>query len=267
MADAARAYWLLARTWTRAAAQYPASLAMLTVSQLVITGIDAVVILIIFQHTSSYAGFSLPEVMFLYGTSGVSFAIANAVIGTVDQLGRHIRAGTFDAILLRPVPALVQVAADQFSPRRLGKLVQAAVVLWLALATLDVHWTADRIALVPVMIVAGVFIFAAVWVLGASYQFLAGEAAEAMNAATYGGNYVTQYPLSILGEDAIRALTWVIPLAFINWMPALYILDQPDPLGLPGPVRFASPVVALLLCLVAALVWRAGVRHYRSTGS
>ncbi|HKE50247.1 MAG TPA: ABC-2 family transporter protein [Actinomycetes bacterium] len=267
MVDTVRAYWLLARTWTRAAAQYPASLAMLTVSQLVITGIDAVAILIIFQHTSSYAGFSLPEVMFLYGTSGVSFAIANALIGTVDQLGQHIRAGTFDAILLRPVPALVQVAADQFSPRRLGKLVQAALVLCIALATLDVQWTVDRIALVPVMIVSGVVIFAAVWVLGASYQFLAGEAAEAMNAATYGGNYVTQYPLSILGRDAIRALTWVIPLAFVNWMPALYILDQPDPLGLPGSVRFASPLVALLLCLVAALSWRAGVRHYRSTGS
>jgi len=265
--DPIRAYWLLARTWTRAAAQYPASLAMLTISQLVITGIDAIAILIIFQHTSSYAGFSLPEVMFLYGTSGVSFAIANAFVGTVDQLGRHIRAGTFDAIMLRPVPALVQVAADQFSPRRLGKLVQAAVVLWVALATLDVHWTADRVALVPVMIVSGVFIFAAVWVLGATYQFLAGEAAEAMNAATYGGNYVTQYPLSILGKEAIRALTWVIPLAFINWMPALYILDQPDPLDLPAPVRLASPLVALLLCLVAAVVWRAGVRHYRSTGS
>lgn len=267
MVDAVRAYCLLARTWTRAAAQYPASLAMLTLSQLVITGMDAVVILIVFQHTSSYAGFSLPEVMFLYGTSGVSFAIANSTIGTVDQLGQHIRAGTFDAILLRPVPALVQVAADQFSPRRLGKLVQAVAVLWVALATLDVDWTASRIALVPVMIVSGVFIFGAIWVLGATYQFFAVEAAEAMNAATYGGNFVTQYPLSILSRDAIRALTWVIPLAFVNWLPALYILDQPDPLGLPTPVQFASPLVALVLCLIAALIWRAGVRRYRSTGS
>jgi len=267
VADAVRAYCLLAWTWTRALAQYPASLTMLTVSQLVVTGIDAIVILFIFEHTPTYAGFSLPEVMFLYGTSGVSFAIADATIGSVERLGRHIRAGTFDVILLRPASALVQVAADQFSPRRLGKLVQAAVVLGVALATMDVDWTVGRIAIVPVMILSGTFIFGALWVLGATYQFLAGEAAEVMNAATYGGNFVTQYPLNILGRDAIRALTWVIPLAFVNWLPALYILDQPDPLDLPAPVRFASPLVALLLCVVAALVWRTGVRHYRSTGS
>ncbi|MCI0687590.1 MAG: ABC transporter permease [Sporichthyaceae bacterium] len=267
MADAVRAYCLLAWTWTRALAQYPASLAMLTLSQLVITGIDAIVILFIFEHTSTYAGFSLPEVMFLYGTSGVSFAIADATIGSVERLGRHIRAGTFDVIMLRPVSPLVQVAADQFSPRRLGKLVQAAVVLWVGVATMDVEWTAGRIAMVPVTIVSGVFIFGALWVLGATYQFLAGEAAQAMNAATYGGNFVTQYPLNVLSTDAIRALTWVVPLAFVNWLPALYILDQPDPLDLPVPVRFASPLVALLLCGIAALVWRTGLRHYRSTGS
>lgn len=267
MAEAVRGYCLLAWTWTRAVAQYPATLAMLTVSQLVITGIDAVVILIMFEHTPSYAGFSLAEVMFLYGTSGVSFAIADSLIGSVERLGRHIRAGTFDVILLRPTSALVQVAADQFSPRRLGKLVQAVVVLWVALAALDVDWSPGRVAIVPVMIVSGVFIFGALWVVGASYQFFAGEAAEAMNAATYGGNFVTQYPLSILGRDAMRALTWVIPLAFVNWLPALYVLDQPDPLGLPVPARFASPLVALLLCVIAALVWRTGVRHYRSTGS
>jgi ABC-2 type transport system permease protein len=267
VADAVRVYCLLAWTWTRALAQYPASLAMLTASQLVVTGIDAIVILFIFAHTPTYAGFSLPEVMFLYGTSGVSFAIADATIGSVERLGQHIRAGTFDVVLLRPASALVQVAADQFSPRRLGKLVQASVVLGVALATMDVDWTVGRIAMVPLMIVAGIFIFGALWVLGATYQFLAGEAAQAMNAATYGGNFVTQYPLSILDRDAIRALTWVIPLAFVNWLPALYILDRPDPLDPPVPVRFASPLVALLLCVIAALVWRTGVRHYRSTGS
>lgn len=58
-----------------------------------------------------------------------------------------------------------------------------------------------------------------------------------------------------------------MPIAFVNWYPSLFILDRPDPLGLPTAMQFASPLAALVLCLLAALAWRTGVRRYRSTGS
>ena len=38
-------------------------------------------------------------------------------------------------------------------------------------------------------------------------------------------------------------------------------------LGLPGWVVWCSPAVALVAALLAAAIWRFGVRHYRSTGS
>jgi len=62
-------------------------------------------------------------------------------------------------------------------------------------------------------------------------------------------------------------VTFIVPLAFVNWYPSLRILDRADPLGLPEVVQFASPLVALLLCLVTGLVWRLGIHSYRSTGS
>jgi len=62
-------------------------------------------------------------------------------------------------------------------------------------------------------------------------------------------------------------VTFIVPLAFVNWYPALYLLDMPDPLGLPSWLQYASPAVALLAALAAAVAWRAGVRRYRSTGS
>ena len=65
----------------------------------------------------------------------------------------------------------------------------------------------------------------------------------------------------------MRGVTFVVPLAFVNWLPALHILGRPDPLGLPGWVDFASPAVAALCCVLAGAAWRAGLRSYRSTGS
>jgi ABC-2 type transport system permease protein len=260
-------YALLAGTWMRAAAQYPASLAMLVITQAVTNSLDIAAILIIFSHTPRLAGFSLPEVMFLYGTSGVSFAIADVTFGTAERLGDHIRWGTLDAILVRPVSPLLQIATEDFTPRRLGKLLPTGTVLVIALSRLDVRWTPDRAAVVPLMICGGVAIFASLWVLTATWQFIVVDGRQAMNSLTYGGGHLTQYPLSIYGRDVIRGLTWVVPLAFVNWEPALYVLGRPDPLGLPVVFRFASPAVAAALAAAAALAWRTGLRHYRSTGS
>jgi ABC-2 type transport system permease protein len=265
--ETVRIYVLLAGSWLRSAAQYPASMIMLIATQTVVTSLDLAAILIIFTHTSRLGGFSLPEVMFLYGTAGVSFAIADLTFGTAERLGEHIRRGTLDALLVRPVGPLLQLAAEDFSPRRLGKLVPTGVVLALALPRLDLTWTPARVATVPLMIAGGIWIFAALCVLSATWQFVVVDGKQATHSITYGGGYLTQYPLSIFGRDVLRGLTWVIPLAFVNWEPALYVLGRQDPLGLPVFFRFASPLVAALLSVLAAVAWRTGLRHYRSTGS
>ncbi|MGI8331275.1 ABC transporter permease [Actinomadura scrupuli] len=262
-----RIYLLLAWTWVRAAAQYPVSMILLTTGTLFVTCLDLAAIALIFVHTPRLAGFSGAEVMFLYGTSVVSFAVADILLGTAERLGQHVREGTLDAILVRPVSPLIQIATEDFSPRRLGKLVPALVVLGLALGRVHVTWTPGRVIMLPVMLLSGVAIFGALWVLTAALQFVVIDAREAMNSVTYGGGFLTQYPLSVFGRDFVRALTFLVPLAFVNWQPALYILDRPDPLGLPAVLRFGSPLVAVLLCAVAALAWRAGLRRYRSTGS
>ena len=47
----------------------------------------------------------------------------------------------------------------------------------------------------------------------------------------------------------------------------LALLDRSDPLGAPALLGYASPAVAVVAAGAAGLMWRTGVRHYRSTGS
>jgi ABC-2 type transport system permease protein len=88
-----------------------------------------------------------------------------------------------------------------------------------------------------------------------------------LNAFTYGGAYLTSYPLSVFGDWFRRLVAFGVGLAFVNYFPSLYILDKSDPLGFPRALQFASPVAAAALAVVAGLTWRVAVRHYRSTGS
>src|SRR5919198_5610906 len=133
-------YGLLAWTWIRAAAKSPVSMAMLALATAVVTGLDLAAIALMFARAPRIAGYTAAEVMFLYGTSGLSFALADIVLGTAERLGEHVRRGTLDAMLVRPVSPLIQVATEEFSPRRFGKLVAPVAVLAIVLPRLDVSW-------------------------------------------------------------------------------------------------------------------------------
>ncbi|MEV0091811.1 ABC transporter permease [Streptomyces sp. NPDC050738] len=253
--------------WMRSTMAYRASFAMTAFGNFAATAFDFVAILLMFSHVDSLGGYSLPEIAFLYGASGISFGLADLALGSMDRLGRRIRDGTLDTLLVRPAPVLAQVAADRFALRRLGRVTQGALVLGYALVVLDIDWTAVKVLLVPVMLLSGGAIFAAVFIAGAAFQFWAQDASEVQSAFTYGGTTLLQYPPTVFAQDLVRGVTFVIPLAFVNWLPALYVLGRPYPLDVPQWFAFMPPVVAVVCLGLAGLAWRAGLRSYRSTGS
>lgn len=232
-----------------------------------ITFVDFLVVLVLFRHIPSLRGWTVEEVAFLYGLSGIGFAVADMVVGHIEETHVLIRSGQFDVLLVRPAGTLLQVVAGDLALRRLGKALQAGAVLAYAVAALDLAWTPDRFVLAAVAVAAGAVIFASVWILGACIVFWTVEGSEFSNAFTYGGSLLTSYPLNVFGPWLRRLLAYALPLAFVTYFPGLYLLDRPDPLGLPRVMQFLSPAVAALLFALATSLWRVAVRHYRSTGS
>ncbi|NBM16799.1 ABC transporter permease [Streptomyces sp. GC420] len=266
-AEGLRAYRLIAGMWVRSTMTYRASFVMTTFGTFAATSFDFVAIMLMFSQVDALGGYSLPEIAFLYGTSGTAFGLTDLALGNAGRLGRRVRDGTLDTLLVRPAPILAQVAADRFALRRLGRVTQGLLVLGWSLAAVDVNWTPVKVLMVPVTVLSGALIYAAVFVVGASFQFVAQDAAEVQNSFTYGGNTLLQYPPTVFTKDMLRGVTFVLPLAFVNWLPAMYVLDRHYPLDLPGWVAFLPPLVGVASCALAALAWRAGLRSYRSTGS
>ncbi|EFE69239.1 integral membrane transport protein [Streptomyces viridosporus ATCC 14672] len=267
MAEGLRAYRLIAGMWIRSTLAYRASFVLTVCGNLLLTGLDFVAILLMFSQVDALGGWTLPEVAFLYGLSVTAFGTAQLALGSMASLGGRVRDGSFDTLLVRPAPVLAQVAADRFALRRLGRGVQGAAVLGWALVAVDVDWTVAKALLIPVTLVSGAVIFGSLFVAGGAFQFLAQDAAEVQNAFTYGGTTLLQYPPTVFGRDLVRGVTFVLPLAFVNWVPAAHVLGRPYPLGLPAGAAFAAPLVAAVCGALAGTVWRAGLRSYRSTGS
>lgn len=251
----------------RADWQYRTSFFLFLLSQTVIATMDLAVVASIFSQVDSLAGWSGVEVALLFGLSGVPFGLADLTISQVETASSHIKAGTFDLFLLRPLPALLHLSASEFALRRLGRVVQPLVVLVVALVLAPIHWNLETVALLAVTLVSGTLIFGSVWVVTSSISFWTVESQEVANAFTYGGSLATSYPFDILGSWLRRILTFLVPLAFVAYLPAARLIGRDEPLGLPNGIAWATPVVALASVLVARAVWTLAVRHHRSTGS
>lgn len=260
-------YPRLVRIQVRGQLQYRTSFLMNLAGTFLFTALDLAAILILFQNITTITGWTAGEVTMLYAVSALSFALTDLVLGALDRLPDMIRLGTFDVLLVRPRSAFFQLLATDFLFRRVGRLVQAVLVLVIVAGqVLDVEWTIARVVMLVVAVLSGAVIMGSVWVVAASVSFWVDQASEFVNAFTSGAAYLAQFPVDIYQAWLRGLVFFVIPIAFVTYLPMAWLLGKPDVSGLPGVFQFATPLVAVVTALVAAAVWRLSVRRYRSAG-
>jgi ABC-2 type transport system permease protein len=259
-------YLALLRAHVRSQAAYRASFAIDLAANVWSTAADVLAVLVLFGVTTTIGGFTRPEALVVVGLSACAFACADLAVGNVE-LRRYVRTGLLDAVLVRPLRPLPQLVLMDLPMRKLSRVGFAVAVLVAALWTGPVEWSPARVALAVLAPAAGAVYFAAIFVAASTVAFWWIESGEIASSVTYGGRDLTIYPMTVYDGLFRRFFGFGLGFAFVAYYPALALLDRPDPLGLPGWVGWVSPVVALPAAGAAALVWRIGVRHYRSTGS
>jgi ABC-2 type transport system permease protein len=252
----------------RSQMQYRASFLMRSIGAFCAGGIEIAAIWALFRRFESLRGWTLAEVGLFFGLINVAIAVGDAFARGFDVFGRMIRSGDFDRVLLRPRSTALQVAGQELTLFRVGRLAQGLAVLLWAAGALNVQWTPARVGLAVFAVAGGVALFYGLWVLQATLTFWTTESLEVMNALTYGGAETGQYPLAVYRPWFRKFFTFVVPLACVSYFPALAILGRDDPVvHSPAWFRYCAPLIGVLFLGVSLQAWRFGVRHYRSTGS
>lgn len=221
---------------------------------------------IIFHNVDVLGGLDFTSAMLVFALSNLAFSLADMFVGHLDQLPRYIRAGQVDAFYVRPLPLLAQLMTSDLSLRRIGRLGVALVVLTVALTRADIDWSVATVALIVLTVVSGTAIFSALFTAAGGLQFFLVDGAEFTNAFTYGGSYAAQQSQQVFPDPLRIFWTFVVPTAFVAYIPAVAILDLPgDPLA-PHWLAWCTPLAALLAWGIAGLCWRLGTRHYQGAG-
>jgi ABC-2 type transport system permease protein len=267
VASAVAIYRRLLGAQVRGYASYRLSFAIDLASNALVPLIDVTGVIAMFQVTHELAGFTAFEVLVMFGLSGTGFALADLAVGQIERIRFYVRQGLLDAVMVRPLSVFGQLITLDFQIRRLTRVAVALAIYAVALSRVGVDWNPARAALALVAPVsAGVF-FAAVFTASATVAFWWIDSGEFANGFTYGGRDFTAYPVTVYTGLFRWLFAYSLGFAFVGYYPSLALLGRADPIGLPSWVAWASPAIAIVALGIAMVVWRFGIRQYRSTGS
>lgn len=251
----------------RSQASYRASFVLDLFSNAAIPLMDLIAIFAMFRVSHTLGGFGATDVVTMFALAGTGFCLADLCVGNIERIQLYVRQGLMDAVLIRPLRVLGQLVCLDFTLRRIARLVLTSSLLGVALWREGVVWSPARVALLVVAPVSAALFFGAVFVAGATVAFWWIESGEFANAFTYGGRDFASYPTNIYSGLFRRVFAFSLGFAFVGYYPALALLGRSDPLGLPTSLGWYAPLIGVAAAAFAAIAWRFGVRHYRSTGS
>lgn len=214
------------------------------------------------ERFHSVAGFARADVLLCFASVLMAFSLAETFFRGFDRFPQLLADGRFDRMLLRPAPLILQVLTGTIEFSRVGRLIQGLIVFCWALPRVAVVWSPGRIAVLALMLLMNTFVFACLFVLYAGLCFFTTEGLEVINIFTDGGREFGAYPYAVYGRRVLRILTCLVPLALVQYYPLIWLTGRST-----WFLHALAPLGALGFILPTALVWRLGLRKYRSTGS
>ena len=227
------------------------------VEMFLVVGTSIAAVLVLFSHTSALNGWSLDQMLVLLGVYYLIQGAVNLVLTpSFERLMEHVRLGTLDFLLLKPVNAQFLVSTRHLRVVRGMDLLLGVAVLVVGLSRIG-----DQLSPVPVLLFVltlGLGLIAVYAMLLAlvtlSFWFVR---VENLLAIFWAFTDAGRFPVDIYPGWLRLTLSTVVPIGIAVTAPAEAVVGS---LGLGTFVLLASGTVAAFA--FAAWFWRLGLRSY-----
>lgn len=255
-------YFKYAAVCVRSVMEYKVSFVLMITARFILSFGEFLAIAFLFSGFNELRGYTYGDVLLCFSVIQASFVLAELFGNGFQAFSATVRRGDFDRMLLRPRSLILQIMGTKFEIGRTGPLITAVITLMIGIRNSQIQWTGLRVWTLSAMIAGGTMLFIGLFMLGASFCFYSIKDTSLMNALTYGAKTHGQYPIDVYGQKVMKFCTYVIPYTLIQYYPLQYLLGKTKrwqfafyPLGIAGFV------------LICYLIWRKGVKNYKSCGS
>ena len=224
--------------------------------------VNLLLIAVLYEHTSSIAGWNEYQMILLVGTSLLVQRLLMGFFWTnLFEMGRNIRTGDFDFFLAQPGHPLFMASTRKLDPDGLLNSVVALGVVVYAARHLHLHPSLLDLALYGGLLLAGLAIHYSILVLTMSLTFWL-KSAQGIE-----GIYFPLAEFGRLPREAFRGLArllfvWILPVVIVSNVPARSLLN-----GFQARWTLWLLALAAIWVVLAVGVFNRGLRRYASASS
>lgn len=257
----ARLFWTLFSLSLRRQLAFRADLIFEVILTMMAVGSSLAALGMIYTRTSSLGGWAPGEAIALLGTFQIISALrATFVEPNLRWFGNQVQDGRFDALLTQPAPAIFLASLSSCAPLALAEVGLGGAVVAYGVVVADITVAPAAVGAWLILLLAATAVMWATRAMIAALVFWAfGLNLDAVYDALW---QFGRYPVDIYRRPLRLVLSYVIPVAFIATIPAGVLLHLGHLLLVPVAIG-----IAIGSCLLAHLVWRAGLRRYTSATS
>ncbi len=257
----------LAGASLRSGFQYRANAISAVISGLLFQLTGFLSVWIIVSRFDGIGGWTLAEITFLYGMRLTSHGIFYALFSQMFDFDRVLITGEFDRFLVRPMSPLLQLFTRKLRVNCFGDLIGGITLLSFASVGTAVDWSPPKIVFLVLAVIGGALVEGAIQIaLGSlSFRYLNLGAIRVTVNETF--NQYGNYPQSIFPRALEFMLTFILPVAFVAFLPASAILDRTAELHVSPILAWIAPIAGVILFSIAIRIWHRQSRHYQSSGN
>lgn len=218
---------------------------------------------LVFEQIPDLKGWTLDQLIFIYGFAQIPRGIDHLLTDNIWLVAyRMVIDGDFDRYMLRPMNVFFQVIAEKLQPDALGELLVGTILVARSLSKGIVITDGLHIVLFFVSILAGALIYTSIKLFFASLAFWVKISGPFLQVAYDMANFA-KYPTEIYAKGVRFVITWVIPFAFVAYLPASFFLKNDASAWIIG----AECGIAAVFWQIAYALFQHGTHVYESAGN
>jgi len=225
-------------------------------------GVTLVPVLVVFGTREQVAGWTFPEMLLVLGWFvALKGFLEGAISPSLTNVVEHVRKGTLDFVLLKPVDSQLLVSLAKIEPWRILDIFGALAIFTYAFRKLGHHPTFFHVLLALGLLFAALLVLYSISILVVSIAFFAGRVDNLLYLFQSVFD-IARWPTSIFRGGLAIVFTYVLPLALMTTYPALALLGR-----LSAATALGALASTLVFAAFARIVWRLSIRRYTSASS
>jgi ABC-2 type transport system permease protein len=225
------------------------------------SGIALAPLFVLFSMREGVAGWSAYEALIVVGffmaLKGVLVGVIQPSLGNVVE---HIRKGTLDFLLLKPVDAQFLLSTSKLELARVTDVAAGLGLSAWALGKAGSHPTWSDVLMAGLILICALSILYSMWIMVVSLAFHVVKI-DNLSYLIISTFDAARWPSSVFRGALAFFFTFIVPLSLMTTYPALALL------GRIGPTQVLTVLgVAAAFLVTSRLIWLRSVRAYTGAG-